>query len=90
MLFFSRLEGHFKGLAEAETTGGQLVSVGKVLVRSSCVQLSLTAVSYAIWVLCEVSDKQSALIRGVNKAENVVLWLYTVDRTKVCVFYWNR
>lgn len=27
--FFSRLEGHFKGLAEAETTGGQLVSVGK-------------------------------------------------------------
>lgn len=38
-------------------------------------QLSLNAVSYAIWALCEVGDKQSALIRRVNKAESVVLYL---------------
>lgn len=36
-------------------------------------QLSLTAVSNAIWVLCEVGDKQSALIRRVNRVESVVL-----------------
>lgn len=36
-------------------------------------QLSLNAVSYAIWMLCEVGDKQSALIRRVNKVESVVL-----------------
>lgn len=35
--------------------------------------LFLTAVSYAIWMLCEVGDKQSALIRRVNKVESVVL-----------------
>lgn len=42
-------------------------------------QLSLTAVSYAIWVLCEVGDKQSALIRRVNKVESVVLELCAVE-----------
>lgn len=36
-------------------------------------QLSLTAVSYAIRALCEVHDKQSALIRRVNIVESVVL-----------------
>lgn len=36
-------------------------------------QLALTAVSYVIWELCEVDDKQSALIRGVNKVKSVVL-----------------
>lgn len=30
-------------------------------------QLSLNAVSYATWVLCEADDKQSALIRRANK-----------------------
>lgn len=41
-------------------------------------QLSLTAVSYAIWALCEVGEKQSALIRRVNKVESIVLQLWVV------------
>lgn len=42
-------------------------------------QLSLTAVSYAIWVRCEVGDEQSALIRRVNKVKSVVLQLCAVE-----------
>lgn len=42
-------------------------------------QLSLTAVSYVIWALCEVGNKQSALIRRVNKVESVRLLLCSVE-----------
>lgn len=42
-------------------------------------QLSLTAVSDAVWVLCEVGDKQSALIRRVNKVKSVVLSMCSVE-----------
>lgn len=85
--FLHALKDISKLLAEAETTGGQLVSVGKALVKSSCVQLSFTAVSYAIRALCEADDKQSALIR---RAENGALFRFGGIKNRSLTLYMFR
>lgn len=39
---------------------------------------SVNAVSYIIWLLCEVGNKQYALRRKVKKVKNVLLMLCVV------------